>query len=65
MKKLEGIVRRNPKGFGWLESLDGNSGGIFIPPHEMQKLNDGDVILANVSKSPKGPIAEVIKILKS
>ncbi len=64
MKKVEGIARRNPKGFGWLESLDGKSGGIFIPPHEMHQLTDGDVVLANVSKSPKGPIAEIIKVLK-
>jgi ribonuclease R len=64
MKKLEGIARRNPKGFGWLESLDGQKGGIFIPPHEMQKLNDGDVVSAEVSKSPKGLIAKILKVLK-
>lgn len=64
MKKIEGIVRRNPKGFGWLESLDGKLGGVFIPPYAMQKLNDGDVVLATVSKSPKGPVAEINKILK-
>lgn len=64
MKKIEGIVRRNQKGFGWLESLDGKSVGIFIPPHEMQKLNDGDWVLADVSKSPKGPIAQIRKVLK-
>lgn len=64
MKKIEGIARRNQKGFGWLESLDGKSAGIFIPPHEMQKLSDGDWVLAEVSKSPKGPVAQIKKVLK-
>ena len=63
MKKLEGIARRNQKGFGWLESLDDKRLGIYIPAHEMQKIEDGDWVLAEVSKSPKGPVAKIKKVL--
>lgn len=61
---IEGIARRNPKGFGWLETDNARREGIFIPPREMMLLMDGDKVRCRLEPNPKGPVAYVDKIIE-
>jgi ribonuclease R len=62
-KFVEGIVKRNPKGFGWLETDDHQGEGIFIPPPEMSSLMDGDRVRCRLEPNPKGPVGHVEQIV--
>jgi ribonuclease R len=59
---IEGIARRNPKGFGWLETNNTRREGIFIPPREMMLLMDGDKVRCRLEPNPKGPVAYIEQI---
>ncbi len=61
---IEGIARRNPKGFGWLETDNARREGIFIPPREMMLLMDGDKVRCRLEPNPKGPVAYVVDIVE-
>lgn len=61
-KLIEGIVVRNPRGFGWLTATDGPSDA-FLPPHELDNLLDGDKVRCSLSPSAKGPVAHVVSIV--
>ncbi|MDA0713538.1 MAG: ribonuclease R, partial [bacterium] len=60
---VEGIAKKNPKGFGWLETTTAKREGIFIPPREMMYLMDGDIIRCKIVPNPKGPIAYVEEVV--
>lgn len=62
-KLVEGIVVRNPRGFGWLVVEDGPK-DLFIPPRDLLNLLDGDRVRCSVLASPKGPVARLEGIVE-
>ena len=61
---IEGVVRRNARGFGWLIADDPEIADAFISPPAMAGLFDGDRILAAVYASPKGFDAQVQSVVE-
>jgi ribonuclease R len=58
----DGTVRLNARGFGWFIPDDAQGDG-FLPPQALSGLLDGDRVRARLEPSPKGPVAEVLKVL--
>lgn len=54
---LEGVFRKNPKGFGFVQPVDAvREGAIFIPPEETADALTGDIVKVSVSKDRRpGP----------
>jgi ribonuclease R len=63
-KTITGILRTNPRGFGFVE--DSKKPSIFIPKNAINGAVDGDLVevLVNPILSPKGPEGEILKIIK-
>jgi ribonuclease R len=61
---IEGVVRRNARGFGWFIADDATVDDSFISPPSMAGLFDGDRILAAVYASPKGFDAQVQRVVE-
>ncbi len=59
---VEGYVRANPAGFGFLETQEGRQ--IYIPFFEMRKLMEGDYIRAKVVEFKGKEEIRVLRILK-
>ncbi len=59
---LVGRVSVTRGGFGFLEGDFGED--IFIPASKLGGALNGDTVMATASKTPKGPEAKVIKIIK-
>ncbi len=65
MELLRGRVHGNKEGYGFFVPQDG-SGDLFLGPREMQKVFDGDIVLARVSGVDRrgrreGMIVEVLE----
>ena len=61
---VEGVVRRNARGFGWFIADDPGIEDAFISAPAMAGLFDGDRILAAVYSSPKGFDAQVQSVVE-
>lgn len=60
---LKGKLRVHPDGFGFVETIDGQT--IFIPPRYLNKALDGDLVLVKIERfAKKGPEGRVISVLE-
>lgn len=67
MKKniYQGILRANPRGFGFVSITSSQMPDVFIPKSDMDKAIDGDTVEIEITKtSKKGPEGIILKILK-
>ncbi|MCW5197680.1 exoribonuclease II [Buchnera aphidicola] len=61
--RIEGIVKKSEKGFGFLETDSKNS--YFIPPKKIKKVMHGDKIIAKIGFSKNREIVIPEKLIKS
>jgi len=64
-KIVQGTLRTNPRGFGFVVCLDKKTKDIFIPKSEMQNAIDGDIVEVEIKNiTSKGLDGRILKILK-
>ena len=64
-KIVEGTLRTNPRGFGFVVCLDKKTKDIFIPKSEMKNAIDGDIVEVQIKNiTSKGLDGKILKILK-
>ena len=64
-KIYEGVLRTNPRGFGFVVVKDKDVKDIFIPKTEMKNGVDGDIVEVQVKNiTSKGLDGKILKILK-
>lgn len=61
-RQVKGSVRRNERGFGWLDVQGEDKSDIFIPPRELRGIFSGDIVSAELVSSPKGLCAERLEL---
>lgn len=59
-----GTVQRKASGVGWFIPDDRKLGDGFLPPGELASLVDGDRVLAELLRGPKGLVARVSRVLE-
>lgn len=64
IRHVEGSVRRNERGFGWLDDKEAPELDIFIPPRELRGIFAEDIVSAEVHSGPKGLCAENIRLVR-
>ena len=60
---IKGSIQRKPSGVGWFVPDDKNRKDAFVPAQELREVIDGDIVLARIDRSPRGPVASIVKIL--
>ena len=64
-KIIEGTLRTNPRGFGFVVCLDKKTKDVFIPKSEMKNAIDGDIVEVQIKNiTSKGLDGSILKILK-
>jgi len=62
---VEGTLRTNPRGFGFVIVKGSKTKDVFIPKKDMQNAIDGDIVQVEITqitkKGPEGKILEIIK----
>ncbi|MFA6118958.1 MAG: ribonuclease R family protein [Parachlamydiales bacterium] len=62
---VEGILRTNPRGFGFVVVKDKSIQDVFIPKSEIKNAIEGDLVEVEIKQiNPKGPEGKIIRILK-
>jgi ribonuclease R len=61
---IKGTIQRKASGVGWFVPDDKNRKDAFVPPQELREVIDGDVVLARIERSPRGPVATIVKVLE-
>lgn len=61
---VQGILKTNPRGFGFVVVKDKKMKDVFIPKADMKNAIDGDLVEIEVTQiSTKGPEGKILKIL--
>ena len=61
---IKGTIQRKPSGIAWFVPHDKSRKDAFLPPSEMRGVVDGDVVMAKIERAPKGPVANIVKVLE-
>jgi ribonuclease R len=62
---IQGILRTNPRGFGFVIVKDKKMKDVFIPKLDIKNAIDGDLVEVEIKQiSIKGPEGKILKILK-
>ncbi|HEY1100138.1 MAG TPA: ribonuclease R, partial [Myxococcota bacterium] len=60
---IKGSVQRKASGVGWFIPDDKNRKDAFIPPAELRDVIDGDIVMAKIERSPRGPVAMIVEVV--
>ena len=60
---IKGTIQRKASGVGWFVPEDRNRKDAFVPPQELRDVIDGDVVMARIERSPRGPVAVIVSVI--